>query len=296
MTALNSNVSLIALGLAEVREGSNITAGGVAKMAEGIVKFWATPMRWSYGKGDDEVSGVSSLSAMFKPRRHEDGSVDSKFIPAMYRAVADTFLTEGEFATAEKVQFKRAWQVSAGLAAGVDVKFIDTSTVVAGRVVKLRAIEVPASAAFELYDEAGVPTEAGKVFQADVVRYNKRAGKKMSDAEVIAAAKATPVECIGGKFDGLQVPSVSAISERLAVHAIRADLMPAKQTRDSSLSAEKFGESADFVIKCLKMLTERDESEFAPSNALNEKLRGMMDLLSAYLSGAGADAGADAGE
>lgn len=284
MTDLNSNVSLIAVGLSEVREGAEITSSGVVHMAEGIVQSWASPMRWSYGKGDNEVSGISCLRDMFKPVRHPDGSEDSKFLPAMYRAVQDTFLTDGEFSASEKVQFKRGWQIAAAKMAGVDVQFVDADVIRKGKRAKVRAVEVPASVAFDLYSEDGTPTAAGKVLEADVKRSLKRSKKKADEAAVREMAEETPIECVGGKIDGLPVPATTVISERLAAYAIDAGLMPSKSSRATRIPAAKFVDSMDFVVKCLKMLTEGDESEFAPTDAIEAKMREVDNLIVAYFA------------
>jgi hypothetical protein len=279
-----SNLSLIAIGLSEVREGSEITAGGVAKMAEGIVASWASPIRWTYGKGDNEVSGISTLRDMFKPRRHDDGSEDSKFLPAMYRAVQEVFLPTGdEFTNADKMQFKRAWQIAAAKAAGVEIEFVDADILRNGKRAKVRAVEVPASVAFDLYDENGVPTAAGKVLESDVKRSLKRSRKKADESAVREMAEETPIECVGGKIDGLPVPSVSVISDRLAAYAIDAGLMPSKSSRATRVPAVKFTESVDYVSKCLTALNGKDESEFAPSDELDGKLVALRNLIVAYL-------------
>lgn len=278
-----SNVSLIALGLSEVRTGTEITAGGVAKMAEGIVQSWAAPLRWSYGKGDNEVIGFSALRDMFIEVRGPNGSVDSKFLPAMYRAVAETFLDGEDMSSADKMQFKRAWQIAAAKMAGVEIEFVDAETVVSGKRVKLRAVEVPASVAFDLYTDEGLPTEAGKVLEGDVKRQLKRT-KKKADAETVREmVQSTPIECIGGKIDKVAVPSVSVISDRLAAYAIDAGLMPPKSSRASRVPAQKFTDSVEFVTKCLKDMAAKDESEFAPSDAIDGKLRDMFYALRDYL-------------
>lgn len=280
-----SNVSLIALGLSEVRTGTEITAGGVAKMAEGIVQSWAAPLRWSYGKGDNEVVGFSTLRDMFTEVRGPNGSVDSKFLPAMYRAVAETFLDGEDMSSADKMQFKRAWQIAAAKMAGVEIEFVDAETVVSGKRVKLRAVEVPASVAFDLYgDDGTTPTAAGKVLEGDVKRQLKRT-KKKADADTIRQmAEQTPIECIGGKIDGVAVPSVSVISDRLAAYAIDAGLMPPKASRASRVPAAKFSESVEFVTKCLNELLTKDESEFAPSDEINAKLRALSNAVQQYFN------------
>ena len=287
MVDVKSNVSLIALGLAEVREGTEITAGGVVRMAEGIVQSWRSPMRWSYGSGDNEVSGLSTIAEMFKPRRNEDGSTDSKFIPAMYRAVAYSFLVgEDEFTNSDKMQFKRAWQIAAAKMAGVPVEFVDADVLRNGKRAKVRAVEVPASVAFDLYDTDGsTPTAAGKVLEADVKRSLKRSKRKADEAAVRSMAEETPIECVGGKIDGLSVPSVSAISERLAAHAVTAGLMPSKGSRNSSASADKFRASLAFVSKCLdEVLIPEGEAGFAGSDGLDDEIRKLADKIAAYFA------------
>ena len=285
MTDVKSNVSLIALGLAEVREGTEITAGGVVRMAEGIVQSWRSPMRWAYGSGDNEVAGLSTIAEMFKPRRNDDGSSDSKFLPAMYRAVAYSFLVgDDEFTNSDKMQFKRAWQIAAAKMSGVPVEFVDADVLRNGKRAKVRAVEVPASVAFDLYDTDGsTPTAAGKVLEADVKRSLKRSKRKADEAAVRSMAEETPIECVGGKIDGLAVPSVSAISERLAAHAVVAGLMPSKGSRNSSASADKFRASLAFVSKCLdEVLIPEGEAGFAGSDGLDDEIRKLADKIAAY--------------
>ena len=287
MTDVKSYVSLIALGLAEVREGVEVTAGGVIKMAEGIVQSWRSPIRWAYGSGDNEVADISTIADMFKPRRNEDGSVDGQFVRAMYRAVAYNFLQgEDEFTDPDKVQFKRAWQIAAAKMSGVPVEFVDADILRNGKRAKVRAVEVPASVAFDLYDDNGAPTAAGKVVENDVKRSLKRSKGKADDAAVRSMAEDTPVECIGGKWDGVKVPSVSAISERLSAYAVTAGLMPSKGTRNSSAKGDKFVASLDFVIKCIdEVLADADgESTFAGSEALDSKMRGLAEKIAAYFA------------
>lgn len=287
MTDVKSNVSLIALGLAEVREGTEITAGGVVRMAEGIVQSWRSPIRWSYGSGDNEVSGVSTIAEMFKPRRNEDGSTDSKFLPAMYRAVAYSFLVgEDEFTNSDKMQFKRAWQIAAAKMAGVPVEFVDADILRNGKRAKVRAVEVPASVAFELYDTDGTtPTAAGKVLEADVKRSLKRSKRKADEAAVRSMAEETPIECVGGKIDGLSVPSVSVISDKLAAYAVDAGLMPSKGNRNKSASADKFRASLTYVIKCLdEVLSPSGDTDFAPCNEVEKEMRGLAERIAAYFA------------
>jgi hypothetical protein len=282
MTTL-ANISLIAVGLSEVREGSEIVSSGVVHMAEGIYEAWRSPIRWTYGKGDNEVSGVASLADMFKPRRAPDGSADSKFLPAMYRAVEENFLTDGEFAAAEKVQFKRAWCIAAAKWAGVPVEFVDADVIRKGKRAKVRAVEVPASVAFELYNDQGVPTAAGKVVEADVKRQLKRAKKRnVSDEDMRKLVEETPVECIGGKYDGVPVPATTSIADILAEHAIKAGYMPPKASR--ATRNDKGVALVDLSDKMLKLLkVGEDEAEVALSNDIERKLKEVANAIAAFI-------------
>ena len=73
-----SNVHMIALGINEVRAGNAIVEGGIAHIAEGICEAWFTPLRWSYGSGDNEVSGCVNLGEMFVPRRKKFNEENTK--------------------------------------------------------------------------------------------------------------------------------------------------------------------------------------------------------------------------
>lgn len=285
MTA-QSNVSLIARGVYETRHGEEITAGGVVKIAEGIFESWRSPIRWSYGSGDDEVSGVACLADMYLGRRDPKGQKDSKFLPAMYRAIADVFNIDGGMTDGDKVKFKRAWQIAAAKVAGVPVEFVDTDTVIAGKRVKLRAVEVPAAVAFgALYDEKGLPTAAGKVLEGDVKRQLKRARKPVEAAAVREAAESTPIECIGGRIDGIKVPSVTEISKLLVAPVVEAGLMPPPPTRNGSARSAKFEEALEYVANCLDLFASgKDESEFAPCDALESKMRSVAERIAAYFA------------
>ena len=89
---LLTNASTISTGLDMYREGTAQAQAGIATMVAGISDNQHYSMRWSYGVGDNEVSGVFKLGDMFKGLHHEDGKVDGKFLPAAYRALADNFL------------------------------------------------------------------------------------------------------------------------------------------------------------------------------------------------------------
>lgn len=281
-----TNESLIAIGLAEVREGTGLIASGVVHMAEGIVASWRTPMRWAYGKDDNEVTGVSCLADMFKPWRHPDGSEDREYLKAMYRAVAENFLTDGEFPAAHKVQFKRAWQIAAAVFAGAPVKFVDAKVKrKTGDDALIRAVQVPAFVAVELYKEDGSRTEAGKVFEADAERILDRLGEEVTPEAVVAAANETPIKCVGGSVAGVKVPSVTDISERLSAYAIDAGYMPPKTKRASRADkGAKFLESVDFVISQLKPSDEDGEALIALANEGERKLQELGSLIAAYFA------------
>jgi hypothetical protein len=75
---LLTNASTISTGLDMYRDGSAMAQSGIAIMAEGINDNQHYSMRWSYGVGDNEVSGVFMLGDMFKGLTHPDGKVDGK--------------------------------------------------------------------------------------------------------------------------------------------------------------------------------------------------------------------------
>jgi hypothetical protein len=286
MTDVKSNVSLIALGLSEVREGVEVTSGGVIKMAEGIVQSWRSPIRWSYGVGDNEVADITTIADMYKPRRNEKGEADGRFLRAAYVAVAHNFLQgEDEFTDGDKVQFKRAWQIAAAKMAGVPVEFVDADIIRNGKRAKVRAVEVPASVAFDLYDDNGVPTAAGKVVEEDVKRALKRSKSKATDEVVRSMAEETPVECIGGKWGNVPIPSVTAISERLSAHAVAAGFMPSKDSRNKATNGDKFRSSLTYVIKCMdEVLSDTDEGGFAPCTSAEDDLRKLAEKIAAYFA------------
>jgi hypothetical protein len=98
-------------------------------------------------------------------------------------------------------------------------------------------------------------------------------------------AEETPIECVGGKIDGLAVPSVTVISDRLAAYAIDAGMMPSKGSRNKSANADKFRASVAFLSKCLdEVLLPDGESEFAGSDELDKELRGLAERIAAYFA------------
>jgi len=280
-----SNVSLIAAGINDCRSGNAIVQGGIAMIAEGICEYWFTPLRWSYGKGDNEVSGVCNLGDMFKPRRHPDGSVDGKYLPAMYRAVAESFGVDGEMTNADKMDFQRAFTIAAARNAGAPVKFVDETVERKGKAVKVRAVQVPAATAFKLTDEEGAPTDIAKAAMAAQKSNLKLFNKPIpEDDKLLAMVQALPIECVGGKHAVFgKNHSSSDIAKVLRDVAVDAGLMPPPPSRNGSAKADKFGEALEYVGKCIELLDD-DESDFAPSDAIEEKLRVLAERIAAYFA------------
>lgn len=279
------NVHMIAAGIDEVRAGNALVEGGVALIAEGICEAWFTPVRWSYGKGDNEVSGVCNLGDMFKPRRHPDGSVDGKYLPAMYRAVAENFGVTGEMTPADKMAFQRAFSIAAARHAGAPVKFIDADVERKGRAVKVRAVEVPASYAFKLQSEDGSLTDAAKDAVARIKSNLELEGKAVpSEADLLKRAGNLKVKCVGGKHAVFgKNPSSTEIAASLREVAADAGLVPPPPSRNGAARADKFGEALEYVGKCIELLDD-DESDFAPSDAIEEKLRVLAERIAAYFA------------
>lgn len=290
MTTL-SNVHLIALGINEVRHGSAVVEGGIAHIAEGIYAAWNTPIRWSYGSGDNEVSGAVNLGDMFKGRRHPDGSEDSKFLPAMYRAVAECFGVEGEFSTADKQAFGRAFAVAAAKVAGTEIEFVDTEIERKGKAVKVRAVQVPAAVALKLTDDNGKLSEVGsKVvdsIKSNAKLFGKGAAKKLTDEQALEKAREYEVACVGGRDAVLgKVPSSTDIANTLRAVASAAGFMSPPKSRNGSSSGDKFGASLEFVNKALALfLSDKgDESDLAPCDALEAKMRVTAELIANYFA------------
>ena len=282
-----SNVSLIALGINETREGAAVVQGGIAHIAEGICEYWFTPVRWSYGSGDNEVTGVTNLGDMFVPRRHEDGSVDGKFLPAMYRAVAENFGVDGEFTNADKVCFRRGFSIAAARNAGEPIKFVDASIDRKGRALKVRAVELPAGKAFKLADDEGALTDLGKEMVARIKSNLELEGKAVPETDkLLERASALKVACVGGKHPVLgKLPSAADIAMRMEPTAIEAGLMPAKNNRDRAPAGDKLIGACDFIVKAIdEVLGDGDEAGFAPSKALDDKLRGVAERIAAYFA------------
>ena len=282
-----SNVHMIALGINEVRAGNAIVEGGIAHIAEGICEAWFTPLRWSYGSGDNEVSGCVNLGEMFVPRRNEKSEVDSKFLPAMYRAVGDAFGIDGEMTSADKMAFQRGFSIAAARFAGAPVKFVDETVERKGRAVKVRAVEVPASYAFKLTDGDGKLSEVAKDAVARIKSNLELEGKDVpDDDELLKRAGNLKVKCVGGKHPVFgKRPSSTEIANTLREVAATAGVMPVPKSRNGSARSAKFGEALEYVVKCLDLLAgDGDESDFAPSDAIDSKLRDVAERIAAYFA------------
>jgi hypothetical protein len=273
-----SNTSKIALGLELHRDGSAMAQAGIATMVTGVSDSFTYGMRWSYGSGDNEVSGVCMLSDMFKPRRHEDGSADGKFLPAMYRALADNFGIEGGMSSADKMAFQRAFTVAAAGWSGSPVEVVTATVQRKGKAVKVQAIEVPASVAFDLVDDKGAPNELGQELVERVRSTLEIQNLPVpDDAKLFEQAQALKVRCVGGNNPIFgKVPSASDIANKLSPVAVAGGYMQSKGNRTKAANADKFGESLDYVTKCVvDVLLNDDETAFAPSTAIEDKLRGL---------------------
>jgi hypothetical protein len=282
-----TNTSKISLGLDMFREGTATAQSGIATMTGGIADNRFYSMRWSHGSGDNEVSGVCMLGDMFKGRVHDDGSADGKFLPAMYRAVADNFAIEGGMSSADKMAFQRAFTVASAAWSDVPVEVVTATVQRKGKAVKVQAIEVPASVAFDLVDDKGAPNELGQGLIERVRGNLELQGLPVpDDAKLLEQAQAIKVRCVGGNNPIFgKVPSASDIAAKLSPVAISNGFMQPKGNRSKAANADKFGESLDFVIKCIdEVLTNTDESSFAPSTAVEDKLRGLAERIAAYFA------------
>jgi hypothetical protein len=267
------------------REGTAQAQAGIATMVEGINIARNYSMRWSYGVGDNEVSGVCLVEDMFTARRHEDGSVDGKYLPALYRALADNFGIEGGLSSADKMAFQRAFTIASAGWSGSPVDVVTATVQRKGKSVKVQAVEVPASLAYDLVDDTGAPNDLGRGLVERVRGNLELQGLPVPDDDVLLEqAKALKVKCVGGNNPIFgKVPSATDIANKLAPAAVAGGYMQAKVNRTKAASGEKFGESLDYVIKCIdEILTDTDEASFAPSTAVEDKLRGLAERIAAY--------------
>lgn len=282
-----TNTSKISLGLDLHRDGSAMAQSGIATMAGGIGDNRFYSMRWSYGSGDNEVSGVAMLSDMFTPRRHDDGSTDGKFLPAMYRAVADNFAIEGGMSSADKMAFQRAFTIASAGWSGAPVDIVTATVQRKGKSVKVQAVEVPASVAFDLVDDKGAPNDTARGLIERVRGNLELQGLPVPDDDtLLEQAKAIKVRCVGGNNPIFgKVPSATDIANKLAPVAVDGGFMQSKSSRVKPANGEKFGESLDYVIKCVdEVLGDGDESGFAPSTAVEDKLRALAEKIAAYFA------------
>lgn len=280
-----SNVSLIALGLSEVRDGSAIVEGGIAHIAEGIFESWGSLLRWSYGRDDNEVSGVCRLGDMYVERRNEKGEKDTRFLPAMFAAVADNFGIEGGFTTADKVAFNRAFAIAAAKVAGQPITFADVETTRKGAPVKVRAVQAPASVAFDLLDADNKLTEVGEQVVSALQTSAKIVERKdLSVSEALERADGMLIDCVGGTNKLLgKVPSATDMAKRLRPAAVDAGyMMPVKSRSGGGDKGQAFIGSVDFVAKCLDSLG-GDEPLLALSNETRKRLLELRELISLVL-------------
>lgn len=284
-----SNVSLIALGINEVRRGSDIVEGGVAHIAEGIADGWFSALRWEYGEGDNAMSGLFNLGDFYKPVHKPNGEEDTKAKSAKWLALAECYGIDGEMNEKDKMAFQRGFTIAAAMNSGVPVKF-ETVQVKRGKSDKAQAVRaavVPASVAFKLVDDEGKPTAIATDAMGKAKSNLELMGKDIpADDVLLAQVSALPIKCIGGKHQVFgKVPSASALASDLRSVVADAGLMPAPKARNGAAKVAKFGESLDFIISSLDLLaSDKGESEFAPTDALHEKMRAVAERLAAYFS------------
>lgn len=290
MSNIKNIASPIALGIGETREGAALVASGVVRIAEGVKQAWLVPLRWSYGEGDNLVEGFFSLSEMFIPVRKADGSEDKRALTAKYEAVAAEYSMVGEFTNADKVQFRRGWQIGAAAMTGLGLEFVNVDVERGGKRATVRVVKAPAGVVLDLYNEDGTATKDGKLLEADMQRAFELAGKEVTPEALVEACKSTLVPCKGGKLGGIKLPSVTDTSNKLAAFAVEAGFMPAPDKRnrngDNDNEGKRFTEAVAFVTSCLETLRTSDESAFAPCDAIDESLHKLQGELVAYFDAA----------
>jgi hypothetical protein len=291
-----TNIHSIASGINAVRSGLETVEVGVAEVAFGIVQSWSSPFRWVYGSGDNEVSGMTTLGEMYQPVMGDNGKPDGKVLPAIYKALPDAFGIEwGDNRNMEsklKMMFIRAWRVAAAKMAGVDVQFETAEPKGDDEVGAITGVSVPLAVAYDLHEvnEAGetVLTELGQKIANNVkVGLEMATGRPANDKKVAEHLGKLRVECIGGRHAVYgDVPSTTKLTERLVPHVVKAGLMPAPKGRAARAdSGVQFMSSLEFVAKCMAMINgEGDESEFAPSNEVDAKLREVAEMIAAYFT------------
>lgn len=294
-----SNVSLIALGISEVREGSSIVEGGIARIAEGVLESWSSVLRWSYGSGDDEVFGVFNLGDFYKPVRKPNGEEDTKAKSAKWVAVAECYGITGELTSADKMAFQRGFTIAAAEVSGVPVEFANVKVERKGKAAHVRAAVVPASVAFKLVDDEGKPSEIAKSAMAAQASNLKLFGQAVpEESELLGLVSKLPIECVGGRHPIFgKVPSATSLAASLRPAVVEAGLMPAAKQRVTEKRGAQFIQSAEFIVSCLDLLaSDKGESEFAPSKELNAKLRAVAERIAAYFASDLSDVSDDNGE
>lgn len=288
---IQSNISLIASGINSVRNGFETVEVGVAEVAAGIAASWEGNFRWTYGTGDNEVSGLTSLATMFMPVTGENGKPDGKVLPAIYNALPDVFGLEwGEDRNMQsklKMMFVRAWRIAAAQAVGVDVKFERAGGKAASAIT---GVSVPLSVAYDLTetDDSGAEklTELGAKIAGNVkVGLEMATGKPANDKQVLEQMGKLRVDCVGGRHPVFgDVPSATKLVERLVPAVVKAGLMPAPKGRAARAdTGVQFVSSLDYVESCLKLLAgDGDESKFAPTDDVESKMRVVAELIAAY--------------
>ena len=275
-----SNLSTIAAGIEAVRSGFEKAEFGAVKVAVGVIESWSTPLRWSYGKGDNAVSGMFSLSEMFIPVISENGKADNKAASAKYDAVGEAFgINWGATAQMQsqlKMMFLRGWRIGAAKFADVDLRIEDGGKVAS----------VPVSVAFDLVDDDGKATTLGEEVVQRIKVNAEMEGKTLTDAEVSKRLAAMRIACRGGKHPVFgDVPSASSLAGRLVPYLVNAGLMPAPVKR-SGRTGDKgatFLTSLDFVAECMATLGTA-EPDVALTNDGEAKLRAVAEAIAAYFA------------
>lgn len=297
MEKVNSNISLITLGLQEYRRGSYIAEGGIAHIAEGILQSWDTLLRWSYkDKGDKEIYGLCTLGELYKPVIKADGTEDGKAKSAKWRAVYALYSPDkvddeknGKFESDDKMALQRAFTIAAAYKAGVEIEF-DTVTVDrGGKQRKVRAAIVPAYVLYEFFDESGKPTSYAKGVLARHKKNNAGIARAKSDDATLKALSDTRIACVGGSNGEYgKIPSASGLANILRPYAAAAGLMPPARSRNTDSKETDKGrtalESLDFLTSSLEAILTTDGSDFAPSAEFDNKLRALVDKAQAYLA------------
>jgi hypothetical protein len=300
MAEVNSNISLITVGLQEYRRGSYIAEGGIAHIAEGILQSWDTLLRWSYkDKGGKDIYGHCKLGDLYKPVLKSDGTEDGKAKSAKWRAVYALYSPESsdneadekakKFEADDQMAFQRGFTIAAARKAGVEIEF-DTVTVDrGGKRRKVRAAIVPAYVIYEFFDESGKPTPYAKGVLARHKRNKAGIARAKNDEAILKVLADERIACVGGSNGEYgKIPSASGLANTLRPYAVAAGFMPPAKPRNTDSKAEDKGRSAleslNFITSSLDAMLSSDESDFAPSAEFDAKLRALVDKAQAYLA------------